>query len=191
MQIKTLVELVVMLFAVVFFSYFVFSRGKLLADVYIAEEASYTEDVAENEKCESDHDYQHKAPIKCVKAKLATQRWWRWHAMSRVWEGTYLCVDYSCTDLLRGAFDSWTSLAVLTAFLIAFFLVAFGGIFNRLERGENLFVGRVQREHGNGPAVMIGHDNAFSVAPLPDDRGLRNRFATWLPGPQNRVQDLI
>jgi hypothetical protein len=201
MKIKTLVELVVLLFAVVFFSYFVFSRGKLFVDVYNAESAAYAEDVAENEKCETDHDYQHRTPMKCIKANLAAQRWWRWHAFSRVWGETYLCIDYPCTDLLRGAFDSWTSLAVLTAFLVAFFLVVCGGIFSRLERGEKLFAGFGKDRHPqvrtspyfgeNGPVVMVGYDRPPVEVVADAGDGLRNRFATWLPGQQRRVQELI
>lgn len=206
MGIKKLVEFLALFFVVVFVFYFVFSRGKMLVDVYHDESRAYGEDLAEHGKCESDHDYQHKAPMKCIRADLAVKRWWRWHAVHRVYEDTYLCIDYPCSSLLRGAFDSWTSLAVLTAFLVSVFLVVFGGIFSRIERGEKLFgrgVGRgdvamrprySQMEYPNGPAVMEGYDDydqPVQIVSHGGGGGVRQRFSAWLPGAQGRVRDLI
>lgn len=191
MKIKKLADFLALLFVCVFVSYLVFSRGKMMVDAYNDEYSAYQEDLVEHNKCEADHDYLHKAPMKCIRARLAIQRWWRWHAIHRVYESTYLCIDQPCSDALRGVFDSWASLAVLTAFLLAVFLVIFGGISGRLNRGEK-WHGRAlapqPQYYGNGSAVMTGYD--YPPITIADGDGIRQRVAAWWPG-QPRVRELI
>lgn len=191
MRIARIGELAALAAAASLASYVVFSRGKLAADVYAAEGAAYAEDAAEHAKCTSDHEYLHLAPVKCVRAQLAVQRWWRWHVAARVWDKTYLCIDHPCADVLHGVFDSWIALAALTALLVAVFVVGFDRVFARLDRGERVF-GRghaAMNPHiqdavfaEGGPAVMIGSAAPYTIAPP----SLRSRFATW-----GRTRELI
>ncbi len=197
MELKKLVESVFVFFVCVYLAKLVWGRGALFFDMYRKEGNQYANDVATHNKCEEDHAYKHDAALTCTQAEIGAYRWWRWRALSRTWDATYSCIEYPCTDILRGIFESWISLAVLAGFFSIIAFVGFAGLFNRIDRGEQPWA-RAQPHmiHGpTDPSVMIGYDdyphvNAYSdsVAITP---GLRSRVMAFVPGRSGQVQELI
>lgn len=197
MKLKKLVERVSFIFVCVYLAKLVWGRGTLFFDMYRKEGSQYANDVATHYKCEEDHAYKHDAALTCTQAEMGANRWWRWRAVSRTWDATYSCIEYPCTDILRGLFESWISLAILAGFFGIIAFVGFAGLFSRLESGEKPWARpRIEepRPYGqNGPAVMIGYDRVYdpSTVSVPLNEGLRSRVATWIPGRSGRESNLI
>ena len=115
--------------------YVLFSRVGMFVEFYHLESQLYEEDLVEHENCMSNHVYAHRAPAKCLRASVNTQRYWRVRALTRTLENTYSCIDYPCTDVLRGVFDSWVSLFVMGGIVTALFAMGFHSLFRRSEQG--------------------------------------------------------
>jgi hypothetical protein len=196
-SIKKLLEWLCILFIAGYLFYLAANRGSRFIEISSAEHAIYDENLAEYEKCMSDHDYNHRAPTKCQAARIAVGNSWLLTAAARTaTDGNYICgTTRSCSELLRDVFESWVGLGVLVAILS----VCFCAVFRYSERGSAAAAferTRLNREHSpangraapmaypyiaNGHAVMVDFDPSYPTYPA---ASARQRLAAWIHGGQ-------
>lgn len=153
MRIGRLGELVLAGMVLFYFIKLLTSRYDLYDAISKEEYQKYNEARATYDKCSEDHVYKDNARATCAMAELDSGRWWRWSSARRVFAATESCIEYPCTELIRGLYESWASLALAAILLAVVMFSCFLRIFTRIEQARPSFGGNAYYPQHN-PALM-------------------------------------
>lgn len=145
----------------------IWGRGSLFWDVWTKEADAARELGVIHIKCLRDHEFLHSAPKVCEKAKDEHRRWPFVRSIGIVIDSTHSCINYPCSDLLRGVFDTWAGIIVVA-------VIAFTVTFVFATRAVSKYETRqYNRQYEPSPnawrrqgAVMVAYDNSPGTTTL-------------------------